>query len=308
MRLPKSLIQRKLSALLGGEVSFDRLSISPLRGCIDAHGVSVAGDDPAAPVLTVEHVRAEVAIAALLKGEVVVRSFTVTRPAVSIVRRPDGTTNLPRPPRDLDGDDAAAPPPDDGSTGDEDDAAPSRWGFDVGRVLVSDGQAHLRDQASGYHASLEGVNLELTRAAAGAAGGDGYDLALGVRSAARRDRPADLGAINAMGRLSGIADLRAVATAGLQATLDVGGRLRARLNSPASADLASRSADFDLDGRLDLAQLLLLLPAALPALAPLAAFEPRGLIELAASANYSAATGLRIPSLTLRGTDLSVRP
>ena len=60
-------VQSKLSQLIGAEVRFEELKVSLLAGSIEARGVTVAGDDPARPVLTIRKVRAEISIPRALK-------------------------------------------------------------------------------------------------------------------------------------------------------------------------------------------------------------------------------------------------
>src|SRR5688500_10224175 len=96
MGLLQEPVERKLSALVGAEVTFENLSVSILSASVDARGVTVAGDDPAAPVLTIKRVRAELALAKALRKEFVVKSLTIEGPVLSVVRRADGRTNLPR--------------------------------------------------------------------------------------------------------------------------------------------------------------------------------------------------------------------
>src|SRR4051812_23789454 len=99
MSLLQNPIQNKLSALLGTQVTFEKLNVSLLGGVLDVHGVTVAGEDADPPVLTVGRVRAEIALTKALAGEIVIKSLTIEGPVVTIVRRRDGGTNLPRPPR-----------------------------------------------------------------------------------------------------------------------------------------------------------------------------------------------------------------
>ena len=57
--------------------------------------MTVAGEDRATPVLTIARVKASVAVARALKGEIVVKSLTIERPVVNVVRV-GGKSNLPK--------------------------------------------------------------------------------------------------------------------------------------------------------------------------------------------------------------------
>src|SRR5687767_4007077 len=95
MRIFKKAIQRRLSALLGVEVTFEALSVSLIDGSIDMRGVVVNSTDGNAPVLTIERARAHIMITRILHKEVIVRALAIERPMLSIRRQNDGTTNLP---------------------------------------------------------------------------------------------------------------------------------------------------------------------------------------------------------------------
>src|SRR5688572_16767914 len=96
MGLLKQPVERKLSALVGAQVTFEDLSVSVLSASVDGRGVTVAGDDAGTAVLTIERVRAELALAKALKKEFVIKSRTIEGPVLSVVRRADERTNLPR--------------------------------------------------------------------------------------------------------------------------------------------------------------------------------------------------------------------
>src|SRR5690242_10129872 len=97
MPILQGAIERKLSSLLGAQVTFDKLNLSLFKGAIEVLGVRV-GD-----LATVARVNIEVAIGRAIKGEFVVKSLMIERPVVTLVRRADGSFNLPKP--------APRPPP-----------------------------------------------------------------------------------------------------------------------------------------------------------------------------------------------------
>jgi len=225
----QSAIERKLSALLGAAVTFEKLNVSLIGGSIEAAGVR-AGE-----FLNIAKLRAEIAVGRALKGEIVVKSLTIERPAVSIVRRSDGTTNLP-----------ARRAPGGGGSADEQDK--TSWTFDVEKLLVVDGSVDVR--WNGYEVASPRVLAQLTR------DGDGYSLTVLAESVARRDRPIDVGTIGVTGRIDNAASLTTIADAGVHLQLHVGDMARVKFDSP---KLRSLSGHLDFDGAIDLARLLALL-------------------------------------------------
>lgn len=315
MNLLQNPIQRKLSALLGAEVAFEKLSISLLGGTIDAHGMTVAGDDPDLPVLTVARVRAEVAVGKALHGEIVVKSLTIDRPVMSVVCRADGRTNLPRPPKGVTDDGADRQPPAPvpsaaaGATNEAGKGA-GKWRFDAGRVLLVDGELNYRDERpaagmGGFGVAVGRVSAELTHA------GDGFDVTLVIESVRRAGQPdgqaqaAAVGPVHLAGRLAGVDDLTQLARATATATLDVGDLLHARV---ASASVAERRGEVDVRGDADLAPLVALIPPnAAGDLAGLLAAAPAGRVQLQVRASYNPDDGLRVPEVQFRATDVSAR-
>ena len=165
MGLLQQPLERKLSAMLGAEVTFEKLHISLLGGSIEAQGMTVVTDDPTRPLLTVQRIRAEISIPAALKKEIVVRSLTVEKPVVTITRNSDGQLNLPRrTPSEPNGGGApvqARQTPDRGpaKAGSEDSGG--SWKFEAQKVLVVDGDVRFRDAADGYAASCQPITAEL---------------------------------------------------------------------------------------------------------------------------------------------------
>ena len=289
-------------------MSFEKLSLSLVGGSLDAHGMTVAGDDRASPVLTVARIRAEVAVTKVLKGEVVIKSLTVQRPVLSVVRRADGRTNLPRPPKALAdavqraAADREAIPPDEAKAAD-----PTDWRFDARKLLLVDGSAEFRDESpagGGTRIVAERILGELTRK-----DDDGYDAGLVVDAIRREGGPtgegqpsASLGPLNVAGRLAGAADLSQLAGAKLTANLDLAGKVRVRVDAPS---LASKSGKVEADADLDLATLMPLVRPIMPALQRLIDLAPRGRVQVQLRASYSPDEGLRVPELLIRATDVS---
>lgn len=294
--------------MLGTEVTFEKLNFSLLGGSVEAQGVTVAGDDPSVPVLTVRRVRAEISLGAAMKKQFVIKSLTIEKPIVTIVRSADGRLNLPKPfrpddaPNVADTSDNARQTSDAQSDAVSDGAADKRgsddpggtWKFEARKVLLVDGEVHFRD-ASGYHASLEQILGEIKEA------DTGLEITLMIDSAGRRDAPADLGPIRVNGRADNVPDLSRWQRASIRATLDIGDALRARVDLPSVKPIDAKA---ELNGSLDLASLLALLPTDIKALNPLRSGTFRGRVESNGRATYTASGGLRVPELTLRAVDL----
>src|SRR5688500_16952754 len=70
-------IEIRLSALLGIDVRFEKVSFSLLGGSIDVQGLVIGGNEAVIPFATIRRVRAEFALAAALKKEFVIKSLTL---------------------------------------------------------------------------------------------------------------------------------------------------------------------------------------------------------------------------------------
>ena len=57
MKFLQQPIERKLSRILGSQVTFDRLKISPLTGRLEAEGMTVAGVEAGKPLLVIRRIR-----------------------------------------------------------------------------------------------------------------------------------------------------------------------------------------------------------------------------------------------------------
>ena len=292
-------IERKLSAMLGAAVTFDKLDVSLLGGSVEATGVTVAGHDPAVPLLTIRKVRAEVSLGAALKKEFVVKSLTIEKPIVTVVRGLDGTLNLPRRKQgdDTSADASANPrrtadaPADTAAT---DDAA-GTWKFEAQKVLVVDGEVRYRD-AAGYHASVEQLLAEVKDAGEGT-----IEFTLIADSAGRRDEAVELGQIRANGRADNVPSLAQWKAASVRASVELADTMRIRADVPSVNPLDVKA---ELNGTADLGQLARLLPKNLPAGAALRAAGVRGRVEVLGRATYRAGESLRVPELTLRAADV----
>jgi len=231
-------IQRKLSALLGAEVTFDKLNFSLLGGSIEAVGVKV-GD-----LLTVDRVVAKVAVARAIKGEIVVTSLTIERPVVTLVRSADGSFNLPKSKKN---ESAKSPSDKDDAASDADE---SRWSFDVEKVLLIDGQIQLSAGES-YRASIEKLLLELKRK------DTGYAVTLLADSIGRRDVPIDLGQLRGTATITNAPDLTALPRAAAEANLELGDKIKLKLRTP---EIRGCVVDVVFDGTVDFNLMKSLLP------------------------------------------------
>jgi uncharacterized protein involved in outer membrane biogenesis len=260
--------------------------------------VTVAGHDPATPLLTIRRVRAEISLGAALKKEFVVKSLTIEKPVVTIVRGADGRLNLPgkmgssredvessAKGRGASDASSATPPTQDGE---------GTWKLDAQKVLVVDGEVHYRD-ASGYHASVEQLLAELKQS------GGGFDFTLIADSTGRRDQPANLGQIRANGRVDHLRNPAQWRNARAHGNLEVSDVLRVKADVPA---LDPVQAKLEFSGKLNLADVAAFLPSAVKGADVLRSGAVRGHSELSGRATYGQREGLRIPELTIRAIDV----
>jgi uncharacterized protein involved in outer membrane biogenesis len=149
MKFLQDTIERKLSQLLGKQVSFEQLNISPLSGQIDAEGMTVAGDEPNQPLLSVLRISAKIAVAKALAGQIVIKSLVIDGPTVNLIRRRDGSMNIPR---------GGERP----ITGDEEDKA-GGWELEAQSIQVTNGRITFQDllSESGI-VSADQINGEVT--------------------------------------------------------------------------------------------------------------------------------------------------
>src|SRR4051812_9776399 len=183
MRLVQRQVEKRLSGMLGAEVTFEKLNLSLLGGSIDAQNVVVSAPGGGTPLLAIRRVRVEVSLAAALKKEIVVKSVTIEKPILSLFRGADGRLNLPSR-LSVDLSDASGQMTDVVSDTVASPDAPKAWKFEAQKVLLVDGEAHFRDE-TGYHASAEKVLAEV-KAVAG-----GFEFTLMADSWGRRDQPAE---------------------------------------------------------------------------------------------------------------------
>jgi uncharacterized protein involved in outer membrane biogenesis len=294
MALLRQPIQRNLSALLGAEVTFEKLNLSVLSGSIEAAGVRIAAGSDLPPVLTIARVKAAVAVGRALRGEIVIKSLVIEKPVVTVVRRADGTTNIPRPVRPPGGGSDAAPAPPMPSN-DNDDADKSRWTFDVEKLLVVDGELSFSDESlGGYALAAKPVMAELNRA------GRGYGITAIADGVRRADTGVEIGTVRLAGTLDGAADLTELAGASLAASVEVASLLKAKVTSPG---LRSKVVDITADGAAEVWQLLALVPAKL---VPAAVTALSGRVQFSVAARVDMPNGAQVRELNVRATDVIV--
>ena len=330
MGLLDNSIRKHLSSILGAEVTFEKLSIS-LLGSIDAHGVAVAGVEGsdagsnashgAEPFLTIRRLHADIAIARAFKGEIVFKSLSIERPVISLLRRSDGTSNLPRMLRpephengaERAGASAESGPgdhPGNGSAGNgaanaanqasgnarggeaAEGSAP-KWRLETPKIFVVDGEAHFRQQFPGgdYRVSATGIVVELTHNA------PGFDFTVTASSLARRDKPVETGTLRATGRIEQINDLSNIEQAGLTLDADLAAEIGGIHITGKCPALSARGGSGTLEGAIDAAMLLTLLPAQAPA--PPALRGMTGIVRMKAAASYSPERGAEISDLNI---------
>ncbi|MGB7156833.1 MAG: AsmA family protein [Tepidisphaeraceae bacterium] len=287
MRFLKEPVERKLSAALGARVSIEKLNLSLLGSSLDVSGITVLAHGAAEPLLTVRRVKADVAMGAILRKEVSIKSIVIEGPVLTIVRQPDGSTNLPT----RDAADTRAPSITQ-PQGPDDDDAPSAWNVAAAKVQLFDGSIHFRDGA--YHASAQRVIGELLQKP------DGIHVTLLAQSIGRRDEPLDIGEARANGVLGGVESLANIASATrLDATFDIADLIHGSVRAPA---LAQRRFDVAARAKAALGVLRRLVPARL-----LPDLRIEGNVELDVAGSFDARSGWRGTELNVRVTDFTAR-
>jgi len=285
MRLPKEFVERKLSAVLGARVAIDGLSASLLGGSIDVTGVTVTAHGSIEPVLLVRRIKADVAMGAMLRKELVIRSVVIEGPTVSLVRSAEGRgLNLPE--RDAKPAAVAATSKD----ALDDDDAPSAWTFAAEKVQLLDGSIHYRDGT--YHASAERIVGELLRKS------DGIHVTVLAATLGRRDEALDLGEARAHGVFQN-ADITSLGDAPLDATFEIADAVRGSVHSPS---LKTRKFDVNVRANVVLGMLRRLLPESV---LPRFYFDGQADVQVIASMNPRG--GARIKHFSVTATDVRVR-
>jgi len=244
-------LERKLSALIGAKVSFEKVKMSLLGGWIEASGVSVAGSASGEPLLTARRIHAEISVRHALAKQFVVKSLIIEQPIINIVLGGQAGGNLPH---------RAVQPATDGAQQED------HWSWGALRVVILHAQLHIHDATAGskYHASVEPINAELCRQ------GDQVNVSLDAASITRHDRILRWGNVKLNGafkpvivagrqKITGLLKqtLHWLVETQLQAALEFGGGIKLEIHSHS---VTETSATFKLDGPLDIAELAALIP------------------------------------------------
>lgn len=256
----RQMIERKLSSLFGAGVTMDDLDVSLLRRSATARGVRIAGDDSAEPLLAMRSLQFELAVGRVMQKQIDVKSLTLDQPVVHIVRREEGSWNLPEVRKS------------------ESSADDSGWRFDLRKVLLVDGRIDLRCELAAdaaYRIELGGILGDLTRE------GDAIDFTLIAGTVRCGDRVIPSEA-RITGTLRGVGELGDIAAAGVQAHLEIGNGLRMTV---ATDNLSTRQFDLAIDLAAESGELLDLLP-------PIGALQPLRGVGVAGPVRVS--TELRI--------------
>ena len=215
----EELLEKKLSEVLGADVTFDRVKLSPLSGKVEVLNLKATLPFSTTPFLSVPRIEAKIAMARALKQEISVQSLRVERPAARLP--------LPRLAKGHAERKAS-------------DASPAKpWQFEADDVLVVD--AAIEFQQGDYHLIADGVTLSLKRDASAIV------LSL-VASSVRRVSPTvDLGELKLTGQVA-TRDFTQLMTAAV--TLD--GELGTTLRVHAQTDsLQSKTIDAQIAGDVD---------------------------------------------------------
>lgn len=235
MKFIKQTIEKKLSSLLGAEVTFGDFKVSPLLGKVEATNLRIAGDEPGRPLLTVRRMDAKVAVAKILSGELEIKSLVVEQPEVFFKRRDDGSFNLPR----------RAPTigPKSGEKGE------TQWHLEAQSIRVVGGRFDF--EHGSYRSTAEEISGEM-KCHAGVIQGS-----LRIGTLGRRDVPVEFGSAEVTGEIHDESALTGLVDAPFKAEWRFASGLCLSVECPA---LSSRSATVELHGPLDVKRWQAVLP------------------------------------------------
>jgi hypothetical protein len=291
MRLVRQQAEKRLSAMLGAEVTFEKLNFSLLSGTVDAQGVTVTvGRTGQQPILTIRRIKAEVSIGAAFKKELVVNALTIEKPIVHLYRDAGGQLNLPKK-READSERQTT---DTTGGNDASDDSESSWRFEAKKLLVVDGELHFSDANTHYRASVGPIIAEVKQA------NDGFEFTIMADRARRDDQPAELGALRLHGHAHNMPSPMKWQQARITASLQAGELLRGQVDVPSLKPIDAKA---QLNGTIDVPHVLQLVPEAL---LPKLLGGLSGKVELNATVSYSKTTGLGVRELTIRGVDLAL--
>ena len=277
--------------MLGADVTFEKLNFSLLSGTVEAQGVTVStGRTDPQPLLTVRRLKAEVAIGAAFKKELVVNALTIEKPIIHLFRDADGQLNLPKQ-TVTDTDRRTTDTPADADASEE---SASSWRFEAKKLLVVDGELHFSDAKTGYRAEVAPILAEVKQA------DGGFEFTVMADRARRTDQPAELGALRLHGHARNMPSPMDWQQARITASLQAGELLRGQMDVPSLKPIDAKA---QLNGTINVPHVLQLVPTAL---LPKLLGGLAGKVELHTTVSYSKTSGLRVPELTIRGVDLAL--
>jgi uncharacterized protein involved in outer membrane biogenesis len=229
----KQVIENKASVLLGTSVTFGDLSVSPLLGRLEATDVTIAGDEPGRPLLTIRRMDGRVSISRLMAGEFEIRSLVVEYPVVFLRHKANGSFNLPR----------SAP------VAGAEDKPKKDWKLEAQSIRVVGGVFQF--QRDNYSAVAEKITGEM-KCHRGMITGS-----LQIGSLGRRDVRVELGAADVSGEIHDETISTGLADAPFRAQWKFANGLELSVDCPS---LSARRATVELHGPLDVKQWRAVLP------------------------------------------------
>jgi hypothetical protein len=233
----EELLEKKLSDALGGDVSFDRVKLSPLSGKVEVLNLAAKARGEADAFLIIPRIEAKIAMARALKQEISIESLRIERPFV----------RLPLPILNKGHADRISP-----------ESAPSKpWQFEADDVLVIDATIEFENAA--YHAIAEKVNLSLKREAGGIV------VTLIAEMLRRLNPDVAAGSLKLTGQIA-TRDFTRVLTSSITLDGSIGPHVRL---TATTTSLQSKTIDAHLKGDVDSRLLSQLTPVPTPAIAGL---------------------------------------
>ena len=283
-------IERRLSTLVGTEVSIGSLDVSLLQRSLDARDVvigSINGEDE--PIATIRRVKAEVAPAMALRKQLSISSAVIERPEVRVEQDVNGRLQMHRAPRVSNLEPATA-----GNGADDDDD--HAWRVDLRRVLLVDGAFRFASQwapLEGLEVEARGITAELVREP------DAFRLILIADSVAAAGGTADLGELNATFWFTGVDEVSELARASVSASLGFSQGLRVALSE---ASLLDGAVTIEVTGSMSLPILLAIIFGALRR--PMGTRAWDGHAQARVLARFTREHGLVIRELELQAADV----
>jgi uncharacterized protein involved in outer membrane biogenesis len=221
----EELLEKKLSELLGADVSFDRVKLSPLSGKLEVINLSAKARGESEPFLSVPRIEAKIAMARALKQEISIQSLRIERP---MVRLP-----LPITPKRRESTQPTTDRPE----------ISKAWQFEADDVLVVDALVHF--DGAGYRAIAENTTISLKRDESGIA------ITLMAQTLGRVEPNVVLGAAKLNGHIA-TRDFTKLATSPVTLAGEIADKIRVQAKTDS---IASRMVDARIEGTLDSAHL-----------------------------------------------------